>query len=140
TDDGHEYRVPYPLLSRALEAPRQHVQSRTDTLRAQWQAGDRVRFAVGTAVLHGTISRVNPRYAHVDCDDDREYRVPYARQASQPPRRCSASSPTRSAATPTRTRTPGGPHSAPSAGPDPAGTTYSTRPRTPTRPAMWRSR
>ena len=47
------------------------------------QAGDRVRFAVGTAVLHGTISRVNPRYAHVVCDDDREYRVPYARLTTQ---------------------------------------------------------
>jgi hypothetical protein len=77
TGDGHEVRVPYAPLSRALKAPRQHVQSRTDTLRAQWQAGDRVRFAVGPAVLHGTISRVNPRYAHVVCDDDHEYRVPY---------------------------------------------------------------
>jgi predicted SprT family Zn-dependent metalloprotease len=83
TDDGHECRVPYALLARAPETPRQHVQSRTDTLRAQWQAGDRVRFAVRTAVLHGTISRVNPRYAHVVCDDDREYRVPYARLTTQ---------------------------------------------------------
>src|SRR5574341_274049 len=83
TDDGRECRVPYHLLSRALETSRQHVQSRTDTLRAQWQAGDRVCFALGTAVLHGTISRVNPRYAHVVCEDDREYRVPYARLTPQ---------------------------------------------------------
>ena len=79
TDDGTEVRVPYRLLSRVLGAPRKHVQSRTDALRAQFHAGDRVRFAVGPAVLHGTISRVNPRYAHVVCDDDREYRVPYGR-------------------------------------------------------------
>jgi len=59
------------------------VQSRTDTVRAQFHAGDRVRFTVGTAVLHGTISRVNPKYAHVVCDDDREYRVPYARLTAQ---------------------------------------------------------
>jgi hypothetical protein len=80
TDDGTEVRVPYRLLSRVPGTPRQHVQSRTDTVRAQFQAGDRVGFAVGPEVLHGTISRVNPRYAHVVCDDDREYRVPYARQ------------------------------------------------------------
>jgi len=79
TDDGIEMRVPYRLLSRVPGTPRKHVQSRTDTMRARFHAGDRVRFAVGTAVLHGTISRVNPRYAHVVCDDDREYRVPYAR-------------------------------------------------------------
>jgi hypothetical protein len=78
TDDGTELRVPYPMLSHVVEAPRKHVQSRTDTLRAQFQAGDRVHFTVGTAVLHGVLSRLNPRYAHVVCDDDREYRVPYA--------------------------------------------------------------
>jgi predicted SprT family Zn-dependent metalloprotease len=59
------------------------VQSRTDTVRARFQAGDRVGFAVGTDVLHGTISRMNPKYAHVVCDDDREYRVPYARLSLQ---------------------------------------------------------
>ena len=83
TDDGHELRVPYHLLSRAPGTPRQHGQSRTDTARTQFHAGDRVRFAVGPAVLHGTISRVNPRYAHVVCDDDREYRVPYTRLTPQ---------------------------------------------------------
>ena len=83
TDDGTEVRVPYRLLSRVPGTPRKHVQSRTDTVRAQFHAGDRVRFAVGPAVLHGTISRVNPRYAHVVCDDDREYRVPYARLTTQ---------------------------------------------------------
>jgi len=83
TDDGTEVRVPYRLLSRVLGTPRKHVQSRTDALRAQFHAGDRGRFAVGTEVLHGIISRVNPRYAHIVCDDDREYRVPYARLTTQ---------------------------------------------------------
>src|SRR2546428_5009082 len=83
TDDGTECRVPYRLLSRVLGTPRQHVQSGTDLLRAQFHAGDRVRFAVGTEELDGTISRVNPRYAHVVCDDAREYRVPYARLTTQ---------------------------------------------------------
>jgi predicted SprT family Zn-dependent metalloprotease len=83
TDDGTEVRVPYRLLSRVLGTPRKHMQSRTDALRAQFHAGDRVRFAVGTEVLHGIISRVNPRYAHIVCDDDREYRVPYARLTTQ---------------------------------------------------------
>jgi hypothetical protein len=90
TDAGTEVRVPYRLLTRDLGTPRQPVQSRTDILRAQWHAGDRVAFAVGSAVLHGTISRVNPRYAHVVCDDDREYRVPYARLTPQEPRAATA--------------------------------------------------
>jgi predicted SprT family Zn-dependent metalloprotease len=85
TDEGTEVRVPYRLLTRDLGTPRQPVQSRTDLLRALWQAGDRVSFAVGPEVLHGTINRVNPRYAHVVCDDDREYRVPYARLLPQEP-------------------------------------------------------
>ena len=63
TDEGTEVRVPYRLLSRDLGTSRKYVQSHTDTLRAQWHAGDQVRFAVGTETLHGTISRVNPRYA-----------------------------------------------------------------------------
>ena len=85
TDAGTEVRVPYRLLARDLGTPRQQVQSRTDMLRAQWHAGDRVSFAVGPEVLQGSISRVNPRYAHVVCDDDREYRVPYARLIPQKP-------------------------------------------------------
>jgi hypothetical protein len=83
TDEGTEVRVPYQLLARDVGTPRQPVQSRADSLRVQWHAGDRVRFAVGPEVLQGTISRVNPRYAHVVCDDDREYRVPYARLTPQ---------------------------------------------------------
>jgi hypothetical protein len=85
TDDGRECRVPYALLSRVPGTPTQHVQSRTDTMRAQFQPGDRVGFAVGPTVLHGTISRVNPRSAHVVCDNDREYRVPYGRLTLQTP-------------------------------------------------------
>ena len=90
TDPGTEVRVPYRLLARDLGTPRQPVQSRTDLLRAPWQAGDRVSFPVGPEVLHGTISRVNPRYAHVVCDHDREYRVPYARLTPQEPRAATA--------------------------------------------------
>jgi hypothetical protein len=85
TDEGTEGRVPYRLLARDLGTPRKHGQSRTDSLRAQWHAGDRVSFAVGPEVFQGTISRVNPRYAHVVCDDDCEDRVPYARLIPQEP-------------------------------------------------------
>ena len=83
TDDGTEVRVPYHRLARVMGAPRTPVQGRTETMRAQFHAGDCVGFAVGTEELHGTISRVNPKYAHVVCDDDREYRVPYARLTPQ---------------------------------------------------------
>ena len=79
TDDGKEFRVPYAQLSHVVGAPRKHVEDRTETLRAQFHAGDRVHFEVDPEVLHGAISRLNPSYAHVVCDDDREYRVPYAR-------------------------------------------------------------
>ncbi|MGE3541969.1 MAG: SprT-like domain-containing protein [Candidatus Tectimicrobiota bacterium] len=78
TDDGQECRVPYPLLSRLVGAPRKPVQERNATLRAQFQPGDRVDFACGSTRRSGVLSRVNPRYAHVVCDDDQEYRVPYA--------------------------------------------------------------
>jgi hypothetical protein len=84
TDDGTEVRVPYRLLSRVLgTAEDARAEPHGHLLRAQCHAGDRVRFAVGTEMLHGTISRVNPRYAHVVCNDDREYRVPYARLTTQ---------------------------------------------------------
>jgi hypothetical protein len=83
TDEGAEVRVPYQLLARDLETPRKPVQSQTESLRAQWHASDRVSFTVGPEVLHGTISRVNPRYAHVVCDDDREYPGPLC--ATDPP-------------------------------------------------------
>jgi predicted SprT family Zn-dependent metalloprotease len=93
TDDGTAFRVPYRMLSRVVGALRKHVQSRTDTVRAQFQAGDRVHFALGTAVLHGVLSRLNPRYAHVVCDDNREYRVPYAQLTKlERPQDASASS------------------------------------------------
>jgi hypothetical protein len=85
TDDGRELRAPYALLSRMAGAPRQHVQGRTDTLRTQFQAGERVRFTAGAAACFGVISRLNPRYAHVVCDDEQEYRVPYARLTSLAP-------------------------------------------------------
>ena len=51
TDEGTEVRVPYRGLSRDLGTSRKYVQSHTDTLRAQWHAGNQVRFAVGTETL-----------------------------------------------------------------------------------------
>jgi len=90
TDEGTEVRVPYRLLARDLGTPRKPVQSRTDILRASLQAGACASYAIGPEVLHGTISRVNPRYAHVVCDDDREYRVPYVRLTPQEPRAATA--------------------------------------------------
>lgn len=79
TDNGAEFRVPYLLLCRIDGAPSKHVQGRTEVLRAQFHAGDRVGFEIGGEGRRGVISRLNPRYAHVVCEDAREYRVPYAR-------------------------------------------------------------
>lgn len=60
TDDSKEFRVPYAMLSRVVGVPQKHVEGRTDTVRAQFHPGVRVRFVVGTEVLHGAISRLNP--------------------------------------------------------------------------------
>jgi predicted SprT family Zn-dependent metalloprotease len=84
TDDGAEFRVPYALLSRVSGAPGKHVESRVETLRAQFHASDRVGFALGDTMAQGTISRLNPKTAHIVCDDEREYRVPYALLQLQP--------------------------------------------------------
>jgi len=77
TDDGTEVRVPYRLLSRDLGTSRTYVQSHTDTLRAQWPAGDQGRFAVGTETLHGTI-----RISVWSCDSTRSASDPGVRLCS----------------------------------------------------------
>src|SRR6266702_1224588 len=56
TDEGTEVHVSYRLLSRDLGTSWKNVQSHTDTLRAQWHAGDQVRFAVGTETPHADVA------------------------------------------------------------------------------------
>src|SRR5438093_6671373 len=63
TDEGTEVRVPYRGLSRDLGTSRKYVQSHTDTLRAENQAGNTDRFAVDTGPPPGTRGRVTPRHA-----------------------------------------------------------------------------
>ncbi len=75
-DDGAEFRVPYVLLSKVVGAEGKHVRPRAEKLRAQFHVNDRVSFEVNGKVFYGTISRLNPRAAHVVCDND-EYRVSY---------------------------------------------------------------
>jgi hypothetical protein len=64
TDEGTEVRVPYQRLARDPGPPRQQVQSRTDILRAQWHAGDRVHFAVGPRCSKGPWKRNKKVFVH----------------------------------------------------------------------------
>ena len=77
-EDRREYKVPYELLRRVPGAPARQVQPAEENLRLQFHVRDRVSFEVKKQTLQGTISRMNPKRAHVVCDDDNEYQVPYA--------------------------------------------------------------
>ena len=77
-DDNSECKVPYPLLSKISNAPKRHVQSRSEKLRLQFHVNDRVTFNVQQQTLQGIITRLNPKRAHIVCDDDQEFQVPYA--------------------------------------------------------------
>ena len=52
--------------------------TKADRLRSQLSVNDTVSFQFRGQVLYGTISRLNPKRAHVVCEDDDEYQVPYA--------------------------------------------------------------
>jgi len=76
-DDQREYKVPYDKLSKISGATQQQVQSRADQLRLPFQVNDRVSFDLKGQVVQGVLTRLNPKRAHVLCDDDQEYQVPY---------------------------------------------------------------
>jgi len=76
-DDQCEYKVPYDKLSKISGATQQQVHSRADQLRLQFQVNDRVSFELKRQVVQGVLTRLNPKRAHVLCDDDEEYQVPY---------------------------------------------------------------
>lgn len=80
-DDSSECKVPYSLLSKISNAPKRHVQSRAEKLRLQFHVNDRVTFNVRQQLVQGIITRLNPKRAHVVCDDDREFQVAYERLA-----------------------------------------------------------
>jgi len=76
-DDQRECKVPYDMLSKISGATQRQVQSRADQLRLQFQVNDRVSFELKGQVVQGVLIRLNPKRAHVLCDDDKEYQVPY---------------------------------------------------------------
>ena len=78
--DGRSFNVPWNLLSKRAGAEPKRVSTRTDDLKAQFVAGEEVEFASRIGPMRGTIARLNPKSAHVVCDEDgkaREYLVPY---------------------------------------------------------------
>ncbi len=76
-DDRSEVKIPYGMIAKIPGAGQQPVQSHADKLRLQFQVNDRVRFDFKGRVLHGAIARLNPKRAHIVCDDEREVQVPY---------------------------------------------------------------
>ena len=79
TADGQEYRVPWSLLAPLNGVPPQRVETANDRLKARFRPEDEVSFDHRSAVRRGVIARLGPVRAHVVCDDDLEFRVPYAK-------------------------------------------------------------
>jgi predicted SprT family Zn-dependent metalloprotease len=77
-DDNNEFKVPYHMLSKVPGAKKQRVQSQVEKLRLQFHVNNRVNFEFKGQVLSGVITRLNPKRAHIICDDEKEYQVPYA--------------------------------------------------------------
>lgn len=76
-DDRREFRVPYPLLRKVHGSESKHVQSQSETLRAQFQVNAQVEFEFKQRRIEGRILRLNPKRAHILGVDEREYQVPY---------------------------------------------------------------
>mgnify|MGYP000872517755 FL=1 len=77
-DDRRQFRIPYPLLRRLSCPPSAAPPSPASGWRLAFRVNDRVRFAYGGRVLEATIVRLNPKRAHVLCDNGDEFRVSYA--------------------------------------------------------------
>ena len=76
-DDSSECKVPYPLLSKIPGAQKQQVRMQVEKLRLQYHVNDRVEFVFKRRKRLGIITRLNPRRAHVVCENDQEFQVPY---------------------------------------------------------------
>ena len=77
-DDNSEFKVPYPGLYKIPGAKPKQVQSSTDSLRLQFHVNDRVSFVFKKQKLQGTITRLNPKRAHIICENENEFQVSYA--------------------------------------------------------------
>ena len=66
--DGKEFRVPVTLLKLRVGTEPQRVRTRNDDARALFKEGDRVSFTARESRHFGRISKLNPKYARVECD------------------------------------------------------------------------
>ncbi len=48
-----------------------------DNLRLKFHVNDRVSFKFEKRILSGVIARLNPKRAHIVCENDQEYQIPY---------------------------------------------------------------
>ncbi|MFH1007211.1 MAG: SprT-like domain-containing protein [Candidatus Latescibacterota bacterium] len=76
-DDRSEVRVPYAALVKIPGVAQKTVQSHSDAVRAQFHVNDHVRFDFRGSLMTGILSRLNPKQAHIVCENGREFRVPY---------------------------------------------------------------
>ena len=82
--ERQEFRVPYPLLRKISSLAEPFFQTRSDRLRLAFQINGRVSFTCKRKIITATILRLNPKRAHVLCDNGDEYRVSYDLLTSQP--------------------------------------------------------
>ncbi len=85
TEDGREFRVPWPMLTRLDGRPRRRVSTRIDAMKVLLRPGDRVSFRDGGGHLHGRLVRMNPKSATVDCGAAGRLRVPYTLLRNETP-------------------------------------------------------
>ncbi|NLC70009.1 MAG: SprT family zinc-dependent metalloprotease [Desulfuromonadaceae bacterium] len=76
-DDQREFQVPYPLLRKIPGAMGPISSSLSDRRRLAFQINERVGFKNKDRILEAVILRLNPKRAHVLCDNGDEYRVSY---------------------------------------------------------------
>jgi SprT-like family protein len=88
-DNRQEFRVPYSQLSKIAGTAHDHIHTREEHLRLQFNPGEQISFTVRGTLLHGTLLRLNPARGHVAAEDGKAYRVPYGlltRREQNPPR------------------------------------------------------
>ena len=77
-DDQREFDVPYGMIAKIPGTRQQPVQGHADKLRLHFHVNDRVCFDFKGRALYGAIARLNPKRAHIVCDDEREVQVAYS--------------------------------------------------------------
>lgn len=76
-ESGKSYQAPWSRVFRRSDGSPKEVVSAAEGAKARFRIGDQVVFAAGKRSVRGTITRMNPKRATVDCDGLGRWRVPY---------------------------------------------------------------